>query len=182
MGKRKCKGTNKQGNPCGANPLKPGTEIEGVLVTGEWCRQHDPNLPDKARIGGAQPGAGRPKTPRVVDVLRDRIEAEVDEWLNVLSDARVAVKVVGVLGEGETAEPIEVEDHAIRLKALSIALDRAYGRPRQEVSGPDGAPLQLEVTGAAIIGDADARKHAAGLRKRVGAARAEQSGRPGPGD
>ncbi len=182
MAKRKCRGENKRGGPCGANPLKPGTEIEGVFVTGEWCRQHDPNLPDKARIGGAQPGAGRPRKPRVVDVLRDRIEDEVDQWLDVLQDARVAVKVVGVLGEGEMAEPIEVEDHAVRLKALSIALDRAYGRPRQEVSGPDGAPLQLEVTGAAILSDADARKHAAGLRKRVGVARAEQSGGPRSSD
>ncbi len=177
MSKRQCKGENAKGGPCGANPLRPGTEIDGICVTGDYCRAHDPNLPDSARIQGAQPGAGRPKKPRVVDVLKERVEAEVDQWLDVLQDARVAVKVVGIVGEGEMAEPIEVEDHAIRLKALSIALDRVYGRPRQEITGADGQPLQLEVTGAAILSDPDARKHAAGLRKRVGASRAQQPSR-----
>lgn len=176
-GKRECGGTNAEGGPCGAHPLKPGTVIDGVTVSGRWCRQHDEDLPDSARIGGAQEGAGRPKKPRVVDVLKERIEAEVDQWLDVLQDARVAVKVVGIVGEGEMAEPVEVEDHAVRLKALSIALDRVYGRPRQEITGADGQPLQLEVTGAAILSDPDARKHAAGLRKRVGASRAQQPSR-----
>lgn len=181
MGRRTCgelSGTpNAKGAPCGATALKEGTVIEGVVVLGRHCRQHDPNLPDNARIGGAQPGAGRPKVPRVVDVLREKVEEEVDHWLGVLKDASTAIKVVGIVGEGDMAEPIEVEDHAIRLKALNIALDRSYGKPRQEITGADGAPLNLEVTGAAIIADPDARKHAAGLRKRVGAARSEQPGR-----
>lgn len=168
---------NAKGEPCGATALKEGTVIDGVVVMGRHCRAHDPNLPDSARIQGAQPGAGRPRKPRVVDVLREKIEEEVEAWLDVLADARVATKVVGVIGEGDMAEPIEVEDHRVRLQALSIALDRAYGRPRQEITGADGAPLQLEVTGAAILSDPDARKHAAGLRRRVGAARQEQPGR-----
>jgi hypothetical protein len=52
MTKRTCRGITTRGKPCGANPLKPGTVIEGVTVSGRWCRQHDEDLPDSARIGG----------------------------------------------------------------------------------------------------------------------------------
>jgi hypothetical protein len=77
--KRSCKGTNAQGEPSGASPLKPGTVIEGITVSGDYCRQHDLTLPDSARIGGATPGAARRPMPRAVDVLKERIEADIDK-------------------------------------------------------------------------------------------------------
>lgn len=166
--KRQCCGTTKKGELCKAAPLRDS----------DFCLAHsDAKTRESVGFVADNGKAGRPKKPRVVDVLRERIEEEADHWFDLLKDASVAMKVVGVVGEGEMAEPIEVEDHNIRLKALSIALDRGYGRPRQEITGADGAPLQLEVTGAAILNDADARKHAAGLRQRVGASRSQQSGR-----
>ena len=181
MAKRQCRGTTKKGLPCKAPPLKPGTEIDGVFVMGEHCRTHDPNLPDSARLQRAQPGAGRPKNPRVVDVIRERIEEKADQWFEVLDDARTAMKVVGVAGEGEFAEPIEVEDHMVRLKAFKEAMDRTYGRARQEITGADGAPLALEVSSAAILNDGEARQYAAGLRRRVGVARKELPSRASSG-
>jgi hypothetical protein len=52
MTKRACLGSTKNGTRCGANPLKPGTAIDGITVSGNYCRAHDPNLPDSARIQG----------------------------------------------------------------------------------------------------------------------------------
>lgn len=81
-------------------------------------------------FGGAQPGAGRPKAPRAVDVLRERLEAEADEWLKVLEDARTADRGV-VVGDGEHARVEYVDDHPTRLKAFREVFDRGYGRPMQ---------------------------------------------------
>jgi hypothetical protein len=53
--KRRCNGTTKKDTPCGANRLKPGTVIEGVTVTGKWCRQHDQDLPSSAKLDGTRP-------------------------------------------------------------------------------------------------------------------------------
>ena len=135
--KRQCKGKTKANKACGATPLRPGTELGGVKVSGKWCRQHDEDLPDSARIGGAQPGAGRPPNPRVVDVLRERIEENIDVVLVPIFDALGATDavVLNIRGGGQTYE--SVPHHEVRLKAARELLDRAYGRPRQttEIAG-----------------------------------------------
>jgi hypothetical protein len=130
MTKRVCKAKTKKGKPCGANPLKPGTVIEGTTVTGKWCRQHDEDLPASARIGGAQPGSGRPRTPRAVDVLKERIEQDIDKVLRPLWDALVAERAV-VVGNGPTAYVESVTDHPTRIAAVRELLDRGYGRSKQ---------------------------------------------------
>lgn len=119
MSSRSCQAITKQGKPCGAPPLRAGTEVGGIRVSGQWCRQHDQDLPDSARIGGRQPGAGRPRRPRVTEVLRERIEEETEAILAPFFDATRA--------ENPDGSP----NHAIRLKAAEALLDRAYGRPRQ---------------------------------------------------
>jgi hypothetical protein len=74
--------------------------------------------------------AGRPAKPRVVDLVRERIEAEIDEWLKVLEDAREAVSTI-VVGTGPNARTVVVPDFSARLKAFQVAFDRGYGRPKQ---------------------------------------------------
>jgi hypothetical protein len=129
VSERACNGTNKIREPCSANPLKPGTVIEGVSVSGDYCRQHDPNLPESARMGGAQPGAGRPRKPRAVDVLRERIEQDIDRVLNPLWEALEATQGV-VVGTGPTATLEVVPDYRTRIAAVRELLDRGYGRAK----------------------------------------------------
>ncbi len=147
--KRQCQGERKAGGPCGANPVRQGTVIAGVTCSGKWCIHHDPDLPESARIGGKQPGAGRPPAPRAVDVLRERIEANIDRVILPLFDALDAaggfsVKYKNVDGE-DCIEFVPHPDHGVRLKAVGELLDRAYGKPKQqtELSGPDGGPVPL---------------------------------------
>jgi hypothetical protein len=65
---------------------------------------------------------GRPPNPRAVDVLRERLEANVDAILNPL------------FGMATSAEA-----ESVQLAAIREVLDRGYGKPRQgtdvEVSG-----------------------------------------------
>jgi hypothetical protein len=128
--KRRCKGKTKAGKSCGANPLKPGTVIEGVTVTGGWCRTHDPDLPDSARIQGAQPGAGRKPRPREVDVIRERLEQRTGEVFDGLWEATRAERSV-VVGSGDSADVVMVPDWPTRIAAYREILDRSYGRPHQ---------------------------------------------------
>lgn len=133
--KRACAATTKKGTPCKAAPLD-GRDV---------CLAHaDEEVRESVGFGGSQPGAGRPPTPRTVDIIRERLESEADAWFTVLDEARQATRTV-MVGHGENAFTETVPDHATRLAAFREAHDRAYGRPKQaqEISGPDGAPLDL---------------------------------------
>jgi hypothetical protein len=129
---RRCEGTTNAGKPCGANPLKPGTVIDGITVSGDYCRKHDLLLPASARLQGLQPGGekGRPPKRRVVDVILDRIEEKVDELFDILWEAAHAERAV-VVGNGPTAFVEMVPDHPTRKAAVAEMLDRGYGRPKQ---------------------------------------------------
>jgi hypothetical protein len=153
--RRRCKGKNQAGDPCGAYPLRPGTLIEDVSVTGDWCIIHDPDLPEGAKPGGPQPGAGRPRNPRGIDILRERFEAEADRVLNPLFDALEA-DIATVVGRGEEAMVDYQPDHRTRLLAIKEILDRVYGRPKQatEITGPQGGPVQVIDPGNAEARDA----------------------------
>lgn len=145
--KRKCHGKNAAGKPCGSPPLKAGTEIKGVVVKGKHCRTHDPDLPDTARIQGAQPGSGRPRKPTADEILRERLEADIDRWLAPLEAALGAAKPVQMWnGQERKHEMVYVVDPKLGMQALKIALERVYGRPRQQVelSGGDGGPISFE--------------------------------------
>lgn len=94
-----------------------------------------------ARFGGPQEGGGRPRKPRAVDVLRERIEADIDRWLKPLEDGLTADRGV-VVGDGPTAHVEFFEDHRTRIKAHREAFDRAFGKPTQ--------PTREEKTGDAL--------------------------------
>jgi hypothetical protein len=133
--KRKCQGTTTVGEPCGAVPLKPGTVIDGVTVSGQWCRQHDEDLPSSAKLDRVRsPGqmGGRPRKPRAVDVLKEWMEANIDETLAPLKEGLSAMKSV-VVGQGPTAHVETVPDVPTRMAAARELLDRGYGRPKQTV-------------------------------------------------
>ena len=131
--KTKCAGTNKAGKPCGAWPVK-----------GEkFCMGHlDRKKKEELGFGGAQEGSGRPKNPRVIDVLKERVEGMADEIIAVYVEAMDATRPVQV-GYGEDAYTEHIPDHGTRLKAVEALHDRAYGKPKQvsEITGPEGGPI-----------------------------------------
>lgn len=176
--KRRCKGTTVKGKPCGAVPLRKGTVIEGVTVTGKWCRQHDKDLPDKARIGGAQPGAGRPRKPRVVDVMRERVEEEIEAvlapYFDTLKNAVLHAKHHGIV------YPSDLPDLGARIEAAEKLLDRVYGKPVQvsEIGSGD-KPLRISHE---LLSDADIREGLRNVARRVADARSGKPGGPGPSD
>lgn len=147
--KRKCSGTTKAGKPCGAPPLKD----QAV------CLAHaDAETRTKAQfLPGGNGKGGRPKNPRVVDILRERLEEHADEVIQVYLDATRAIK---------DDEP----DHAIRLRAVEALNDRAYGKPGQslEVTGKDGGAIEVNEI---AFDDPKVREAADELARRVGSAR-----------
>lgn len=136
MSDRACQATTRTGDPCKAHPL----------ADGDFCLAHsDPDT--RASVGfTADAGhlGGRPRNPRAVDVLREKIEQDIDSWLQVLVDAREAESGI-VVGNGASASLETLPDHSTRIKAFLAAFDRAYGRPRQalEHTGEDGGPIQV---------------------------------------
>lgn len=136
---RSCTSLTKKGKPCRAIPL-PGTDK---------CISHSPKeVQESLGFGGSQPGAGRPKTPRAVDVIRDRIEADLERVLAPLFNALDADRGIALAIKGGGMEIGFVADHEVRLRAVRELLDRAYGRPTQqtEITGPNGGPVREEVT------------------------------------
>lgn len=142
----RCSGTNiKTGRPCRAWPLRGTTR----------CLAHsDAEARDSVGFVAANGKGGRPRAPRVVDVIRERLEARADAVIDVLWDGLEANRGV-VVGSGEFAQLEETPDYASRLAAAREILDRAYGKPTQatEISGPDGGPVAM-----VDPGDARARK------------------------
>lgn len=144
MSDRACKATTKAGKPCKAPPLD----------SGDFCIAHDRNSKKDLGFGGSQPGSGRPPKPRIVDVLRERVENEIDEWLEPFYEGRTATRHV-VVGNGPTAHVEEVPDIPTRMAASREVLDRTHGKSKQvnEITGADGGPVKLTL--ADLIGDDD---------------------------
>jgi hypothetical protein len=125
-----CTGTTKKGAPCKARPLKNTT----------LCLAHSDEKTRESTGFGI--GGGRPPKPRAVDLLRERIEKDIDRYLAPIEEALEATSGV-VVGNGRDAHVEVLPDYGTRLKAAAMALDRVYGRPRQamEVTGADGGPV-----------------------------------------
>lgn len=133
MTARRCTGTTKRGNPCKAAPLRDR----------ETCLAHADG-PTRTSTGfGEGPRPGRPRAPRVVDVIRERIEADAEPVIGALWNGLTAERAV-VVGSGEYATVEYVPDHDIRIKAARELLDRGYGRPVQalEHAGAGGGPIE----------------------------------------
>lgn len=132
--KRTCKAKTKTGKPCKAAPLK---DRDVCLAHADAeTRASTGFVSEAGKLGG------RPKQPRSIDVLRERLEARQDEIIDVYLEAARAVTHEAV-GYGEDRELIEVPDHAMRLRAVEALHDRAYGKPKQvsEITGPEGGPI-----------------------------------------
>ncbi len=185
--KRRCKvpkSETKSGKPCGAHPLKPGTVIEGVAVSGDYCRSHDPDLPDNARIQGAQPGAGRPRKVSPDQILRERIEAEVDAWLAPVEAAALGAERPMQMWDAHEGRHkiVMVADPQLALKAIKFAYERAFGRPRQQIEvagGGDGAPLRIS---AELLTDPELREDLRAVKRRIADARPGRPVGAGSGD
>lgn len=151
--RRQCKGETRRGRPCSVSPLTAaGAAKLGLPAEDQdWCRAHHPDLPESARFGSRAQATeagnlgGRPRTPRVVDVIKERIEEEVDQIVGALMDALGASEGIAVAVKGGGATLVEVPDHRTRIAAARELLDRAYGRPKQqtELTGADGGPVEV---------------------------------------
>lgn len=134
-GRPRCRRKTKAGKPC----------KNGSLPGRDHCMAHAPAEEKESRgFGGSQPGSGRPRKPRAVEVLRERIERDIEKWLQPLEDARGATRGLVVAIKGGGAELVEIPDHSVRLAAVRDAFDRAYGKPTQptELTGEDGGPIE----------------------------------------
>lgn len=151
MTKRTCHSKTKAGKPCGANPLKPGTVIEGVKVSGKWCRQHDQDLPSSAKLDRTRTReqmGGRPKKPTPTEVERKLIEANIvalerPYWrtlgYDVLlgEDGPYLVELEGggakLFGESKDGyiNVSTVDDLGAMIAAAEKLRDRVYGKPKQ---------------------------------------------------
>lgn len=119
---RRCKAKTKAGKRCKANSQKDR----------EVCIAHDEERRGSVGFGGAQPGSGRPRKPKVIEVLRERIEENIDFWLQPLVDG-ITADAAKVVGDGEHARLEFHADHPTRIKAQREALDRAFGKAAQSV-------------------------------------------------
>ena len=162
--------------------MKKGTVINEIAVTGKWCRQHDQDLPENARIGGAQPGAGRPKKPRVVDVMREKLEENIDKMIDPYLQQALDAKCQFITLDKKGNEKIVmIPDYKARIAAVEKLLDRAYGKPGQalELTGKDGNPIEVDPL---VFADPKVRKAADEYARRVGTARADGTSGSRSGD
>lgn len=137
--KRRCEAMTKRGTRCRAAPLKEGS----------YCSAHDPDRPDAERFGSPEQakaaalGGGRPRLPAALEILRDRIEDDIDRWLQPIEEALVAEKPLLMWDADASKHVIEyVPDLPTRLRAVEIVLNRVYGRPREliELAEPEERP------------------------------------------
>lgn len=185
MSRRRCKAKTKRGTRCLGHPLK-GKDVCLAHADAD-TRASVGFTPEAGRLGG------RPRLPKPHEISQRLMEENVlaverPYWRTLGFDIEITDEgpVLVELDQGGAKEVAkfqgevftsEVEDLGAQTEAAEKLKDRVYGKPRQEITGVDGAPLQLEVTGAAIVSDPNARKHANELRRRLGSARAQQPGR-----
>lgn len=153
-GKARCTAATTTGKPCQAHPLK-GTS----LCLAHSDRQSRESLGFRADNGKG----GRKPNPRAVDVLRERLEARIDEVLDPLFEALEAEASI-VVGTGLVRQA----DHRTRITAVRELLDRVYGKPKQqtEITGANGGPVQF----VAPLDAAERSARAAALLKAQGLA------------
>lgn len=135
--KTRCKAKTKAGKRCKAHPLRDS----------DFCLAHaDAETRESVGFIARNGKGGRPRNPRAVDVLRERIEANIDRWLLPLEDGLTADRGL-VVGDGADARVEYVTDHGTRIKAHREAFDRAFGKPTQ--------PTREEASGEAIDREID---------------------------
>lgn len=132
MADRECQGKTKKGQPCKAAPLRDSS----------FCLAHaNEETRESAGFGGSQPNAGRPRVPRVTEVMRDWVEEHAHEILAPYRDA-IRGAMILVTYEG-VATVSEIPDLGARIAAAEKLQDRVLGKPRQalEHTGAEGGPI-----------------------------------------
>jgi hypothetical protein len=133
-GKPACRATTRAGTPCKAKPLKGHA----------FCLAHaDEKTRESVGFVADNGKAGRKPNPKPIDILREKVEGEIEKWLKPYEEALEATSGI-VVGNGASAELAEVPDYRTRLSAAGAVLDRLYCRPKQatELTGADGGPIQ----------------------------------------
>ena len=167
--RRTCKGEKANGKPCRAHPLRPGTVVESVKVSGEYCRAHDLALPSKTQLTREDRAKGGEATrkPRPTEVMRRLVEEHVEavlaphfrtlgydlvrdektDELTIVANPEGGAKLYGESKDGDI-RLTTIDDLGAHIAAAEKLLDRVYGRPRQttELSGPGGGKPEIEVT------------------------------------
>lgn len=128
---------------------KKGKRCRNAATIGDVCIAHAPrNVKDERGFGGPQPGSGRPRLPRPHEVLRQRIEDDIDRWLAPLEAALGASKPMQTWSASRGEHKIiYVADPELGMKATKLALQLVYGKPKQplELTGDEGGPVKTEI-------------------------------------
>lgn len=115
--KRTCHGTTRKGTSCKAAPLKDG----------DHCLAHaDAKTRESVGFVAANGKGGRPRKPRVVDLMREWVE-EHPEAFGVIQEALKAERAI-VVGNTKDAYVEYVPDWPTRIVAFKELMDRAYGK------------------------------------------------------
>lgn len=121
MAERTCTAKTKAGNRCKAAPLKDA----------DRCLAHaDAKTRESAGFVADNGKQGRKPNPRPHDVLRQRVEADIDRWIEPYEQGLEATRAV-VVGTGPKARTEIVPDFSTRMAAADKVLDRVYGKPTQ---------------------------------------------------
>lgn len=134
--RRKCSGTNKQGEPCDASPLRDRDTC--IAHSDAQTRASVGFVPEAGKLGG------RPRRPREIELIQEVADEFKEQMRQVLIDGLQAERGI-VVGNGGTAYVEQMPDHPHRLSTYREIMDRLHGKPRQttELSGPDGSPVQV---------------------------------------
>lgn len=154
---RRCKGETAKGDPCRAHPLRPGTVIEGVAASGEYCRGHDPELPQRTQLTAEDRAKGGAATRKVkpMEIERRVMENYAIAWMRPYwrilgfdvrldDDGELCLTELpegGAKLHGESRDGVvRVSGHddlAAQMAAAEKLRDRVFGRPtsRAEVAG-----------------------------------------------
>ena len=162
MSDRRCTATTKQGKPCKSPPQR-GKNV---------CLSHDVETREAVRFSGAQPGAGRPRRPREVELYQEVADEMREEMRAVLKEGLLAEQAVVVGGNSANAHIEMIPDNGHRLTTMREIMDRLHGKAAQTTTLDASGPL----VNINLVTDANLRAELADLRRRTSAHRAIQPG------
>lgn len=103
-----------------------------------------------AQNGGARPGAGRKKKSEKFETQIQRTEKKIADKLPWLADKALELAEGVVVQEFDREGIPRVYQRPPDMGAIKYLIDRIMGKPteRQELSGPDGGPIEAKFTDA----------------------------------
>lgn len=131
--KRTCTALNKAGEPCRSSPIRDADPPR--------CFAHAETAKSREFFGTGHPGApgsGRPRKPRAVDILREKIENDPDGWIKPILDLRDHAVLFGTSQKTGEIVVSDTPDLAARAKAVDLAFKWVYALPK------DNAELTIE--------------------------------------